>query len=145
MLALANRLRGGPCEPLGPDVGLATANDAVRYPDALVTCSNQAGQALVVSGAVVVFEVLSQTSGRTDRIPKLRDYRTVPTLLHYGILEHASIGLTLLSRPDGMSDWTAAALTAGDTLRLPPIGVEIPVWAFYEGFEDEAFGDGPPG
>ena len=35
-VALGTRLRGGGCEPLGPDAGVATVGDAVRYPDALV-------------------------------------------------------------------------------------------------------------
>ena len=37
--ALRTRLRGIGCRPLGPDAGVATIGDAVRYPDALVTCT----------------------------------------------------------------------------------------------------------
>ena len=36
--ALDARLRGSGCESLGPDAGVATIGDAVRYPDARVTC-----------------------------------------------------------------------------------------------------------
>jgi Uma2 family endonuclease len=43
---LRSRLRGGPCEPLGPDAGVATVGTTVRYPDALVTCSKVPGTAL---------------------------------------------------------------------------------------------------
>jgi Uma2 family endonuclease len=38
LVSLRTRLRGGNCRPLGPDAGVATIGDAVRYPDALVTC-----------------------------------------------------------------------------------------------------------
>jgi Uma2 family endonuclease len=76
--------------------------------------------------------VLSPTSGRTDRIDKLREYRAVPSIRRYVILEHGSIGLTVFARADGQEDWTAVALTAEDTLHIPEIGIEIPVAEFYE-------------
>jgi len=68
--ALRTRLRGGPCRPLGPDSAVAKTGDAIRYPDALVSCAKFDGTARLVPGVVVVFEVLSPTSGRTDRIDK---------------------------------------------------------------------------
>ena len=132
LVSLRARLHGSPCRPLGPDAGLATVGDAVRYPDALVTCDKVRGHALTVSGAVVVFEVVSPTSGRTDRIVKLREYRAVPTIRCYVILEHNSVGLTVLTRQREDEDWTARALTSEDTLQLPEIGTEIPVAELYE-------------
>ena len=130
--ALYARLQGSGCRPYGPDAGLATIGDAVRYPDALVACTRVPDSAHMVEGAVVVFEVLSPTSGRTDRIVKLREYRAVPSIRRYVILEHAGIGLTVFARADAGADWTATALTAEDTLALPELGIEIPVVAFYE-------------
>ncbi len=88
-------LRGSGCEPLGPDAGVATIGDAVRYPDGLVTCTRGPGTDRVVPGVVVVFEVLSATSGRTDRIDKLLEYQAVPSIRRYVILEHTSVGLTV--------------------------------------------------
>ncbi len=135
LVAMRTRLRGGDCRPLGPDAGLATEGDAIRYPDALVTCSKVAGDAHVVPGVIVVFEVLSPGNGRLDRIVKLREYRAVPTIRRYVILEHASIGLAVFSRSNADGDWTATALTAEDTLRMPEIAAEVPVVELYEGVE----------
>ncbi len=129
--ALRTRLRPG-CRPLGPDAGVATIGDAVRYPDALVTCTKTPGSAPVVEGAVVVFEVLSPTSGRTDRIVKVREYAAVPSILRYFIVESTSVGLTVLQRSAGDQPWIATTLTAGDTLRMPEIGIEISVTELYE-------------
>jgi Uma2 family endonuclease len=130
--ALRTRLQGSGCEPLGPDAGLATVGDAVRYPDALVTCTETPGSAHVVAGVVAVFEVLSPTSGRSDRIVKVREYGAVPSILRYVILEYASIGLTVLERANGDEPWRVTALTAEDTLRMPEIGIEIAVAELYE-------------
>ena len=87
LVALRNRLRGGSCRPLGPDAGVATVGEAVRYPDALVTCSPFDREAMIIPGVVAVFEVVSPSTSRTDRILKLREYAAVPSILRYVILE----------------------------------------------------------
>lgn len=130
--ALRTRLRGSACRPMGPDAGLATIGDAVRYPDALVTCTRPDGEARVVSGVVVVFEVLSPSSGRVDRIEKVREYAAVPSIRRYVILEHANVGLTVFERTQAQEMWRASTLMAGETLALPEIGIELPVSELYE-------------
>lgn len=131
--ALRGRLRGTPCRSLGPDAGVATIGDAVRYPDAVVTCSPTDGQARLVRDPVLVFEVLSPSSGRTDRIVKVREYYAVPSIRRYVIVESASGGLTVLDRQaDG---WRHTVLTLGDTLALPEIGIAFPVAELYEDVE----------
>jgi Uma2 family endonuclease len=130
--ALHARLRGGPCEPLGPEAGIATLNDAIRYPDGLVTCSEVSGEARLVPGVVVVFEVISPGSGRMDRIVKVREYAAVPSIRRYVILESSSAGLTVFERSGPDEIWRAATLTKDDSLDMPEIGIEIPVAEFYE-------------
>ena len=90
LASLRARLRGSGCRAFGLDVGLATVGDAVRYPDAMVSRAQVPGEARLVPGVVVVFEVLGPTSGRVDRIIKLREYRAVPTIRRYVILEYAA-------------------------------------------------------
>ena len=81
---------------------------------------------------VVVFEVLSPTSGRTDRIIKVREYAAVPSIRRYVILESASIGLTVMKREAPDEGWRATVLTHHDILRMPETGIEIPVGEIYE-------------
>jgi Uma2 family endonuclease len=131
--ALRLRLKGTGCVPLGPDAGVATIGDAVRYPDALVTCTKGPGTDRLVPGVVVVFEVLSPSSGRIDRIEKLLEYRSVPTILRYVMLEHASAAMTVHARANGNDPWTTTALTGGEVLSMPEIGIDVPVAEFYEG------------
>ena len=133
--ALRTRLDGTGCEALGPDAGLATVGDAVRYPDALVTCTKFAGSSRLIPGVVVVFEVINPTSGRTDRIDKLPEYRAVPSIRRYLILEHLDVGLTVFSRDDGTADWTATTLTGDKTLDMPELGIAVPVQEFYKGVD----------
>jgi Uma2 family endonuclease len=130
--ALRARLIGGRCELLGPQIGIATTGEAVRYPDALVTCTRTPGAARLVCDPVVVFEVLSPTSGRTDRIEKVREYHAVASILRYVILEHTSAALTVFERRGASDPWIATALTADEILAMPEIGIEIPVAELYQ-------------
>jgi Uma2 family endonuclease len=134
LTVLRNRLRGGACRPLGPDAGLETVHKAVRYPDALVTCSKFDGESRVVPGVVVVFEIVGRTpdAGRRDRIVKVREYAAVPSILRYVIIESSGIGLTVLERQGQDATWRNTVLTGDDTLRMPEIGIEIPVAEIYE-------------
>lgn len=131
-VALRSRLRGTGCRPFGQDAGIATVGETVRYPDGLVTCTPTRGDDHLVPGVVVVFEVVSPTSGRTDRIIKVREYAAVASILRYVILESSSIGLTVLERQPDAKKWTASTLTSGETLPLPELGIEIPVAELYE-------------
>ena len=129
--ALRSRLIGKPCRVLGPDAGVATVGDAVRYPDALVTCTKGPGTNRLIPSPVVTFEVLSPTSGRTDRIEKVSEYRAVESIRRYVIIESRFPGLTVFHRAAGTIDWTATTLTASGALTMPEIGLEVPVAEFY--------------
>jgi Uma2 family endonuclease len=133
--ALRARLKGSGCEPLGPDAGVATIGEAVRYPDALVTCAKVPGTARVVPGVVIVFEVLSPSSARADRIEKLLEYGAVPSILRYVVVESAGIGVGVFAREADAPAWTATALVDGATLTLPEIGIDIPIAEFYDGVD----------
>ena len=130
---LANRLAGSGCESLGPDAGVATVGDTVRYPDAVITCSKFDDRGRLVPNPVVVFEVISPSSVRIDRIVKLREYAAVPTIRHYVIVEPDTVAVTVLSRDGENEPFRTAGLAEEDILSLPEIGIEIPVAAIYEG------------
>ena len=134
-IALRSRLKGSRCEPLELDAGLATIGDIVRYPDAVVTFSPANGISRLVPDPIVVFEVISPSSGHVDRIVKVREYGAVASIRRYVILESASIGLTVHERRESEQKWTVTTMIDGDLLLLPDISVEIPIGELYEGVE----------
>ncbi len=129
--ALRSRLRGTPCACYGPDPGVRTIAK-VRYPDALVTCAAFPDTLQLAPDVQIIFEVLSPSSGQTDRIEKVREYAAVASMRRCVIVETRSPGLLVLHRRGADEPWTATALTADDTLFLPEIGIEIPVGELYE-------------
>jgi len=130
--ALRSKLRGSPCSYYGPDLGIQTIGSKVRYPDALTTGTKFSDTEQLAPDVRMVFEVFSHSSGRTDRIEKVREYAAVPSMRRYVTLETRSAGLLVLHRHQAEDAWTAAALTIDETLSLPEIGIEIPVAEFYE-------------
>jgi Uma2 family endonuclease len=135
LVALRRRLGGTGCRPHGMDVGVATVGDTVRYPDGVVTCSPANGLSRLVPNPVVVFEVISPTSGHVDRIVKLREYASVDSIRRYVIVESSSVGLTVHERQTAGQKWTVTSVMTGDLLSLPEIGIEILASELYEGVE----------
>ena len=140
IIALGIRLRNSGCRPLGPDAGVETVNHAVRYPDALITCTKFDRNVKTIPGVLDVFEVVgsSAESNRRDRIIKVREYAAVPSIRRYVIVESSSVGLTVMERPSPELPWQITTLTNDDILRMPEIGIEIPVAEIYA---DIAFTD----
>lgn len=130
--AVGSRLAGAPCRVLGPNVKIVVEG-SVRYPDVVVTCTPQRGTATVVEAPLIVFEILSESSSRTDRIVKAQEYLRCPTIQRYVILEQDAVAATVLERrADG---WNSKTLTAADTLGLPEIGISLPLSACYVGVD----------
>ena len=129
------RLDGKPCRPWGPTIKIEVQGH-IRYPDAFVSCTPAPRGGTIVPEPVVVFEVLSPGTSRTDRIEKLREYQATQSIQRYVILEQDSIAATVFSRIG--ADWIARALTDGDVLQMPEIGIELRLSEIYA---DVAFGD----
>jgi Uma2 family endonuclease len=130
--ALRSRLRGTGSTYCGPDLGVQTIASKVSYPDALITCATFPDSAQLAPEVRVVFEVLSPTSGQTDRIEKVREYAAVPSIRRYVIVETRSAGVLVLHLAAADEAWTALALTGDEILDLPEVGLAIPIVEFYE-------------
>ena len=131
-LAVGTRLAGSKCEFL-PEAGIATLGSAVRYPDALITCSDGPVEDRLMPDPLVVFEIVSPSSARNDHITKFREYSAVPSIRRYVIVEHSGPDILVYSRHEAEGAWTAVALTTDDSLDLPEVGIEVPVNELYRG------------
>ena len=143
-IAVAGRLRGKPCRFYGSDLKFQVAEGHVRYPDGMVVCSPVDRTATVIYDPVIVFEVLSPSTTRDDRIVKAREYQATPSVQRYVMLEQDGVGATVYARSGNA--WTHEILVADSILALPEIGVSLPLAELYEGvvFEAEQDGDQPP-
>ena len=129
--ALHNRLRGGPCFVVGSELKVRTAT-SLRYPDAAVICAPLDGKATFTREPTVLFEVLSPSSARKDLGAKNAEYQTLPSLRRYVALHQDAQAAEVFFR-DESGDFAHEFVAAGGVLRLPEIGVEMPLGVCYEG------------
>lgn len=129
---LRDRLRGSPCRVVNNELKIRVAG-RIRYPDAFVICTPVPRGTKVISEPVVVFEVLSESTRRTDQFLKNQEYRDTPSIQRYVILEQDRIAATVWTRAG--DDWVGRILLADATLAMPEIGVELPLAEFYDGVE----------
>lgn len=129
--ALAGRLAGKPCRPLGPNVKIIV-DGRVRYPDALVVCGPVDPAATVAEDPVLVFEVLSEGSGETDLIEKNREYRATASIRRYVVLQQTHKAAIIFARH---AEGWLSEIVSGDeaVLELPEIGVSVPLGEVYAG------------
>lgn len=132
LTALNNRLRGQRCYSRGADIKVEIGSK-YRYPDAFVSCTRVAGSATFAADPVVIFEILSESTAQTDRTTKLMEYRSLPSVQRYVMLEQNQAVATVITR--GETGWSLEVLDAAGTLAMPEINVEIPMAELYDGVE----------
>jgi Uma2 family endonuclease len=116
MAVLEMRLRAGP---------------RIRYPDVLI-CPNSLEQTMrTLTDAIAIFEVLSDDTATTDRVEKLIDYATLPSLRCYVLLEQTTIAATMFQREPGGA-WIASPHIGG-MLAVPGLNISLPLADLYQG------------
>jgi Uma2 family endonuclease len=126
-----------PCRPHGSELKIKVADRSICYPDAFVVCTTVPPRATVVSDPVAIFEVLSESSATDDFVTKNAEYRATPSVKRYVILEQAKAAAAVFSRKG--DDWVADLLTGNDAiLRMPEIGLDIPLSEIYTDVEFDA-------
>jgi Uma2 family endonuclease len=131
-MALGSRLRGKPCEFFGNDLKIEVAG-RIRYPDGFVACSPVLPGQTRVTDPVVIFEVLSESTWRIDWLTKNDEYARTDSVRRYVILSQDEIGGTMFERVE--NDWIGRLLSAENLIRMPEIGIEVPMGDFYEGVD----------
>jgi Uma2 family endonuclease len=129
-MALGVRLRGKPCQFVGNDLKIESIG-RIRYPDGYVFCSSLPSRTKVVREPVVIFEVLSDSTERTDKVTKNTEYAAVPSVRRYVILSQRDATVRMFERVG--NEWKESPLAADAILRMPEIGIEVPMSEFYEG------------
>jgi Uma2 family endonuclease len=100
--------------------------------DIAVTCEPLSGSYRgIISGPLLIVEVLSPSTDRDDVFIKLLAYRRIASLQETLYVETERVGATVYRRAaDG---WAEIAVGAQDRLRLDTIGLDIPLADLYRG------------
>ena len=128
IFALGTRLRGKACQLYGSNLKILV-DGRIRYPDAFVVCAPVVGKTTVVADPVVVFEVLSDSTSHEALVVKNAEYRASPSIRRYVTLEQTHAGALAFARKG--EDWAAETVSGEGVLRLPELGIDIPLAELY--------------
>jgi Uma2 family endonuclease len=132
--AMHAKLRGRPCEPFNSDMKVRVRMPThVRfyYPDGMVVCEPNTPSDEFQDRPVVVAEVLSASTRRTDEFEKRDAYLTIPTLSAYLLIETERPRVVVHRRtPEGFIIQMYEGLEA--TIPLEAIGTELSLAELYE-------------
>lgn len=135
--ALANRLDGKPCRVHGNSLKIRVMN-SIRYPDAFVTCTPVERGSMLVHEPVVIFEIIGKSTAHTDRMVKNREYAATASVRRYIMLEQTGPEGMMFTRSGEGSDWIGHILGEDAILRMPEIGIELPIAELYANIDFSA-------
>jgi Uma2 family endonuclease len=133
---LVSRLMGHvaqDCGVFGGEMKLQIKNnndERYYYPDVFVSCDPNDRDLYSCSTAVLVVEVLSPSTERIDRFEKFEAYKSIPSLLEYGLLTQDAMELELFRR---RTDWQREFYQQDNTVTFESVGLTINVSSLYRG------------
>ena len=125
---LRNHLKGTPCATFMADIKVKLGRDYV-YPDVLVDCSKMRGDDLFATAPVIIVEVLSRSTRKTDMTTKLIRYINLPSLQEYVLIEADMVLVQVMRRSKG---WMPEYFFLGDDVYFESIDLSLPVEAIYD-------------
>jgi Uma2 family endonuclease len=134
-LSLANQLRGKSCRPNNSDTKIRIEYaDHTRfyYPDAMVVCDSNPQTDHFQDRPVVIVEVLSESTRRTDMGEKRDAYLTIPTLKVLLLVETEKPSVTVYRRQPGVGFEPELHEGLDAIIPLPEIEAELPLADLYE-------------
>ncbi|MET7248372.1 Uma2 family endonuclease [Methylobacterium sp. EM32] len=129
-LRCAIRAAALPCRPMPNGMTVRIDTHTAYEPDALVYCGPRIDpDAVEVTSPIVVVEVSSPSTRRTDASEKLTGYFRVPSIHHY-LMVDPERRTVIHHRRAG--DGIESTFVQDGTLVLDPPGLELPVGSLFE-------------
>jgi Uma2 family endonuclease len=132
--ALLDRLLGSsPCQPTNSDTKIRIRQGRdVRfyYPDAAIVCDENPPHEQFEEKPTVIFEVLSESTRRTDMGEKCAAYQTIPSLKHYFLVEQSEPAVVEYRRTKtGFRRYVITGLES--EISIPSLSIKLPLAEIY--------------
>ncbi len=123
-----NHLEGSRCAPFMSDTKVRIGKDYV-YPDVLVDCGNLSGDDYFSTTPIIIVEVLSKATRKTDLTTKLLRYINLESLQEYVLIEQDIVAVQVLRRS---KNWISEYYFLGDTVTFASIDLTLTVDEIYD-------------
>jgi len=128
-----NHLENSPCEPFSSDMKVK-AGTAFFYPDVMVVCDNQDTDPYYTEAPVIIVEVLSASTRKTDETIKRRAYQSIPSLKEYVLIEQDIVDVEVCRRSQG---WVSEHYFLGDEVTFESINLTLSVADIYQRVDND--------
>ena len=122
------------CEPFISDMKLKTSTGSFRYPDCMVVCDEDNEDPYYKTKPVILVEVLSRSTRKTDEKDKLLEYINIPTLKEYVLIEQDYVDITVYRKSDY---WRATHYFLDEEIYFESIDLTLSVEKIYHRVENE--------
>lgn len=130
---IRQHLKNTRCSPLGSDVKIKAGN-YFFYPDMMVVCEDKTDNPYYTEFPILVVEVLSKSTRRTDETIKRTAYQSLPSVLEYVLIEQDFVDVEVCRRSSG---WVSHHYFLGDDVLFESIDLHLPVTEIYRWVENE--------
>jgi Uma2 family endonuclease len=140
---LRSAVKGKNCRVAQSDLRVRVSNTGLHtYPDIVMVCgkAQMAGDIPdTIENPVLIVEVLSNSTERYDRGRKYARYRSIPSLMHYILIDQETAEVEHFERQSDGSWLMRETYGLSSVFRIHSLGIEIPMAEIYAGieFEDE--------
>lgn len=128
-----NHLKGSPCSTFSSDIKVGFGKKYF-YPDVVVDCTEAEGDSYFANSPVIIVEVLSKSTKRTDTTTKLIHYINIPTLKEYVLVEQDSVCIQVLRKS---KYWQPDYFYLGDKVTFESIGLTLTVEEIYQRVDNQ--------
>ena len=104
------------------------------YPDATVDCHFDDSEPYFTQTPIIIVEVLSRPTRRTDETIKLMSYINIPSLREYVLIQQDFVDIQVIRRSEG---WLPKHYFLGDEITFESIGLTLPVEDIYHRVQND--------
>ncbi|WP_417915802.1 Uma2 family endonuclease [Candidatus Electronema sp. JC] len=118
--------RKSPCEPFQADMKVK-AGKKFFYPDVLVSCEQEEND-YYRNAPLLIVEVVSQSTRKTDNTVKRLTYQNLPSLKEYVLIEQDFVDVEVCRR---INHWRPEHYYLGDAVHFASVDLTLPVEDIY--------------
>ncbi|MCK5353728.1 MAG: Uma2 family endonuclease [Methyloprofundus sp.] len=129
-----NHLERSFCRPFTSDIKVKTAKGNFRYPDCMVVCEEDNDSSYYKTKPVILVEVLSRSTRKTDEKHKLLEYINIPSLQEYVLIEQDFVDVEVFRKKD---NWFPQHYFLGEKVAFESIDLTLTVEEIYHRVNNE--------
>lgn len=130
---LGNHLLETTCDVFAADMKVKAERNFF-YPDVIVDCERNSGDSYFTETPLIIVEVLSHSTRKTDQTLKRHAYQSLPSLQEYVLIEQEFVDVEVCRRSN---HWQPEHYYLGDQIYLAALDLLLPVERIYARVENE--------